>query len=146
VRTLYQCSFASFLDNGSPTPGPPVYVMQFAATFFTWVYTAKMTQLCGRLGTSLAVVCQVRPGNYPAESTQHNNVFVLCNKIVGDLRLRRAIALNIVKSLRFSMENELTWYATGYNICRSLSDGVPCQNLGHRSTYFSGLPLQHRCK
>jgi len=68
-------------------------------------------------------------------------IVALCHKIVEDPRLRQTIAWNPVKYLRFSLENKLIWYAHDYTICRSLSDAVPCPVLGHRSTYFSLLPL-----
>jgi len=52
-------------------------------------------------------------------------VVALCHKTVGDLRLRRTIALNLMKWLRFSLVNKQIWYAYDYAICRSLTDGVP---------------------
>jgi len=44
VCILYQSSFVLFLVHGSPSPGPPVCIMQLAATLVKWVYSVKITQ------------------------------------------------------------------------------------------------------
>ena len=125
--TALKCRFTLLVYHPSPNPCPSFCVMQLAATLVNCVYTVKIAQLCRRLGTSYFLNMASKP--------DHNNG--CCPSAIECLAIQVLVRRKpqLYETGTISLQNKLTWCTHYCTIYRNLSDGVPCQILGHRSTY-----------